>query len=66
MITSITDPVCWMDVGIDAVAGKTEYNGRVYCFCSLACKQIFDEKPDEYADASISLPPEPVRQKHRI
>jgi Cu+-exporting ATPase len=46
MITSIVDPVCWMDVAIKSIAGKSEYEGQTYYFCSLGCKETFDNEPD--------------------
>lgn len=44
-----TDPVCGMDVDPAASAGKTVYRGRTYHFCSPACKQEFDDNPEEHA-----------------
>jgi Cu+-exporting ATPase len=29
-------------------APKSEFQGHTYYFCSLACKQAFDENPKEY------------------
>ena len=46
MITSIVDPVCWMDVAVKSIAGKSEYKGQTYYFCSLGCKETFDHEPE--------------------
>ena len=46
MITSIVDPVCWMDVAVKSIAGKSEYKGQTYYFCSLGCKETFDQEPE--------------------
>jgi len=43
------DPVCGMDVDPKTAAGKTEYQGQVYYFCSLGCKRAFDKDPQKYA-----------------
>ena len=41
-------PVC--DIEVDPqTAPKSEFQGRIYYFSSLACKQAFDENPKEYA-----------------
>jgi len=45
---AMQDPVCGMDVETNTAVGSTEYNGQTYHFCSLACKEKFDHKPDRY------------------
>jgi P-type Cu+ transporter len=42
------DPVCGMDVDVAHAGGHHEHGGRVYWFCSTACKDKFDAHPDEY------------------
>jgi YHS domain-containing protein len=42
------DPVCGMDVDEKRAAGKSEYQGRTYYFCSPGCKQAFDKEPQKY------------------
>lgn len=42
------DPVCGMQVDPKNAAGKSEYQGRTYYFCSLGCKQSFDKDPQKY------------------
>jgi len=39
------DPVCHMDIDPATAAGKSEYEGTVYYFCSRGCKLDFDEDP---------------------
>jgi YHS domain-containing protein len=49
-IAQATDPVCGM--AIDPSGSKTEHaelDGRVYFFCSSACRQTFEEDPRHYA-----------------
>ncbi len=43
-----TDPVCGMQVWPDRAAGKSEYDGRTYYFCSLGCMAKFDKNPSEF------------------
>lgn len=42
------DPVCGMQVDKQTAAGKSEYEGRTYYFCSVSCKQQFDKDPKHY------------------
>lgn len=41
-------PVCGMQVEENKAAGKTEFQGKVYYFCSTYCKTKFDQKPQQY------------------
>jgi YHS domain-containing protein len=43
------DPVCGMDVDEGSAAGKSEFKGQTYFFCSPGCKQSFDKNPERYA-----------------
>jgi YHS domain-containing protein len=38
-----------MDIDPVTAAGKSEYQGRTYYFCSGGCKQSFDKEPQRYA-----------------
>jgi Cu+-exporting ATPase len=42
------DPVCGMDIDPATAAGKSEYKGQTYYFCSLGCKKSFDKEPEKY------------------
>jgi Cu+-exporting ATPase len=42
------DVVCGMEVKEDQAAGVSEYKGKKYYFCSLACKRKFDEAPEAF------------------
>jgi Cu+-exporting ATPase len=35
-----------MDIEITAAAGRSDYEGRTYYFCSPGCKKDFDENPE--------------------
>jgi len=50
MQTSIVDPVCWMDVATKSIAAQSEYKGQTYYFCSMGCKESFDEEPGLFID----------------
>jgi YHS domain-containing protein len=39
-----------MQVDERTAAGKSEYHGKAYYFCSDQCKQQFDRNPDRYVD----------------
>ena len=44
-----TDPVCRMEVDPKSAAAKLAFEGRTYIFCSISCKQAFEESPKKYA-----------------
>jgi Cu+-exporting ATPase len=43
-----TDPVCGMKVSPDSAAGKYDYNGETYYFCSKGCEAKFKNDPEKY------------------
>ncbi len=45
------DVVCGMMVDPKSAAGKSEYKGKTYYFCSKGCKASFDKEPDKYIGA---------------
>jgi YHS domain-containing protein len=45
------DPVCGMDVVPKTAAGKSEYQGQTYYFCSPGCKKSFDKEPQKYVNS---------------
>jgi YHS domain-containing protein len=48
MANTVKDPVCGMDIDTATAAGKSEYNGQTYYFCSVGCKKAFDANPEKY------------------
>ncbi len=48
MATIVKDPVCGMDIDPASAAGKSEYKGQTYYFCSAGCKKSFDKEPEKY------------------
>jgi YHS domain-containing protein len=52
----VKDPVCGMDVDPKTAAGKSEYQGQTYYFCSAGCKKAFDKEPQKYVKAQAHSP----------
>jgi Cu+-exporting ATPase len=46
--TVATDPVCGMTVEPDTAAGKYEYGGQTYFFCSQHCLTKFKQDPEKF------------------
>lgn len=44
------DPVCGMPIEELEAAGQAEHQGTTYYFCSTACKDRFEESPDDYSE----------------
>lgn len=44
----VKDPVCGMQIDEKKAAGKSEYQGQTYYFCSPGCKKAFDKEPEKY------------------
>ena len=44
------DVICGMEVDEKRAAGKSEYEGRPYYFCSPGCQQRFEADPARYSD----------------
>jgi len=44
--STVTDPVCGMQIDPAQAAGKSEYKGTTYYFCSDHCKKTFDANPE--------------------
>jgi membrane fusion protein, copper/silver efflux system len=43
------DPSCGMEMDPARAAGKAEYKGRIYYFCSRSCQETFEKDPARYA-----------------
>ncbi|HEX2928864.1 MAG TPA: heavy metal-binding domain-containing protein, partial [Candidatus Binatia bacterium] len=48
----MTDPICDMTVEPDSAAGKFEFNGQAYYFCSAHCQKLFQSDPAKYLRAA--------------
>jgi Cu+-exporting ATPase len=44
----VIDPVCNMTVEDDEAAATVEYEGKTYYFCSVGCRNDFQEDPEVY------------------
>jgi YHS domain-containing protein len=44
----VKDPVCGMEIDPKTAAGKSDYQGKTYYFCSSGCKKAFDKEPQNY------------------
>jgi len=42
------DPVCKMTVEPAKAAAQSSYQGQMYYFCAVGCKQKFDREPEKY------------------
>lgn len=45
------DPVCGMTVEEDQAAATLEHGGTTYFFCSVDCREEFEENPEDYVEA---------------
>ncbi|MCY7376334.1 MAG: heavy metal translocating P-type ATPase [Pyrinomonadaceae bacterium] len=45
----VKDPVCGMTIDAGKAAGKSEFGGETYYFCSPVCKDKFDTNPAQFA-----------------
>jgi YHS domain-containing protein len=52
----VTDPVCGMEIEESHAPATTEYEGRVYSFCSAACRAEFEANPQMFAVAIDARP----------
>ncbi len=46
------DPVCKMEVDESTAKAKSEYKDQTYYFCSLDCKEQFDNNPERYTQVA--------------
>ena len=42
------DPVCGMDIRPGMEAASITYQGHTYHFCSVECRQMFEQRPKDY------------------
>lgn len=48
--TRMKDVVCGMEMDIDQVDSKSEFEGRQYYFCSDECRRKFENNPAQYVE----------------
>ena len=49
-LATATDPVCGLDLRRADAAAAIDWHGKVYFFCSLACRDAFLADPEGYID----------------
>src|SRR5690606_6875728 len=56
----VVDPVCGMTIDPATAAGRSEYGGATWHFCSTGCKTRFDADPARYASLGTASPGTPA------
>lgn len=52
--TTVTDPVCNMNIDPAKAVGSSTHDGKAYYFCSRGCETKFDANPEQYLSGSGS------------
>jgi YHS domain-containing protein len=52
----VTDPVCGLELEEAQAPAATEFEGRLYYFCSEACRAEFEANPYMFAVAADARP----------
>ncbi len=52
-----SDPVCRIDLEEQGAMVTSEYQGKVYWFCTHTCKEAFEEDPERYLKDIAIRPP---------
>ncbi|OPY55076.1 MAG: YHS domain protein [Methanosaeta sp. PtaU1.Bin112] len=47
------DPMCKMTNDEKTPRLKSEYKGKMYCFCAQGCKKAFDTSPEKYLSSQV-------------
>ena len=55
-VARVRDPVCGMEIDAASAAGRSEFAGTIYSFCSASCKQKFDGDPGRYLSGGAKSP----------
>lgn len=50
MVDSQRDPVCNMEIDEQSAAGRSQYEGQTYYFCTESCKDEFELNPQQYVN----------------
>ncbi|HEY7029830.1 MAG TPA: YHS domain-containing protein [Thermomicrobiales bacterium] len=51
-MATMTDPVCGMQVDSSQAPAQSQYQGQIYYFCSVECKQKFEANPKKFVKAA--------------
>jgi YHS domain-containing protein len=60
----VKDLVCGMEVDPKSAAAMSEYQGKLYYFCSRGCKASFDKHPERYLETLALDDAPPAGGKH--
>ncbi|MGE0418667.1 MAG: HAD-IC family P-type ATPase, partial [Acetobacteraceae bacterium] len=55
--TSVTDPVCGMQVQVETSTTSLDHDGQTFHFCSTRCREKFAAEPARYLRANSEIPP---------
>lgn len=47
------DPVCGMEVDPLTAPARSKLDGEVYTFCSVRCKELFEQSPERYVATRV-------------
>jgi YHS domain-containing protein len=48
MATTYADPVCGLEINERNVGASLEYDGQMIYFCSVECRDMFMDDPQQY------------------
>jgi YHS domain-containing protein len=48
------DPICGMEVEPSEAAASYDYEGTMYYFCAVGCKEKFKQNPERYVESEGS------------
>jgi YHS domain-containing protein len=48
----VRDPVCGMLVDVESAPAEQDYRGETYYFCSIECRNQFNEAPWRYVEVA--------------
>ena len=52
MATVERDPVCGMELRPGQEEASVVYKGQAYHFCSVECRRMFEQNPEQYLGAA--------------
>jgi YHS domain-containing protein len=47
-MAAVTDPVCGLEFDQSQAVAQTVHDGVAYYFCSEACRETFEDDPEEF------------------
>jgi len=70
-MATVKDPVCGMEIDPTEAAATSDYEGTIYYFCAVGCKEQFDANPAKFLgtaeEATTAAPAEePSREQPAV